>query len=82
MPAFFLSRTPQSAWSFGPFFLGTTAITVVLTQVFNSARGSLLVVNRKAMLARSGSITTVLAPGSVLESERQEPTATPWPSVR
>ncbi|MBU4555564.1 MAG: CPBP family intramembrane metalloprotease [Actinobacteria bacterium] len=43
VPAFFLSGTPQSAWSFGPFLLGTMAVSVVLTQIFNSARGSLLV---------------------------------------
>jgi membrane protease YdiL (CAAX protease family) len=103
LPAFFLSGTPQSAWAFGPFLLGTLAITVVLTQVFNSARGSLLVaalyhfqlnspvwpdaqpwdsvifavfavivvvLNRKTMLSRSGSVTEVLAPGGGLESGR------------
>jgi membrane protease YdiL (CAAX protease family) len=102
LPAFFLSGTPQSAWAFGPFFLGTMAITVVLTQVFNSARGSLLVaalyhfqlnspiwpdaqpwdsvifaviavivvvLNRKTMLSKIGSVTEVLAPGDDLESE-------------
>jgi membrane protease YdiL (CAAX protease family) len=43
LPAFFMEGTPQSAWSFGPFFLGTTALAVILTQMFNSSRGSLLV---------------------------------------
>ncbi len=43
MPAFFLSGTPQSSWSFGGFFVGVMAITIILTAMFNSARGSLLV---------------------------------------
>ena len=42
-PAFALSGTPQSAWSFGPFFLGLIAITVILTPLFNASRGSLLI---------------------------------------
>ena len=42
-PAFLLSGTPQSAWSFGPFFLGLVAITVILTPLFNVSRGSLLI---------------------------------------
>ncbi len=43
LPAFFLSGTPQSAWSFGPFLVGVLAVSVILTPMFNSARGSLLV---------------------------------------
>jgi uncharacterized protein len=43
LPAFFLSGSPQSAWSFGPFFIGALAITVILTALFNAARGSLLI---------------------------------------
>jgi len=43
VPAFFMSGTPQSGWSFGSFFLGVMAITMILTPMFNSARGSLLV---------------------------------------
>jgi uncharacterized protein len=43
VPAFFLSGTPQSAWSLGPFMLGVLAISVILTPMFNAARGSLLV---------------------------------------
>ncbi|HEX5944588.1 MAG TPA: type II CAAX endopeptidase family protein [Anaerolineales bacterium] len=42
-PAFVLSGTPQSAWSFGPFFLGLVAITVILTPLFNASGGSLLI---------------------------------------
>lgn len=42
-PSFVMSGTPQSAWSFGPFFIGLIAITVIMTPLFNAARGSLLV---------------------------------------
>lgn len=43
IPSFLMSGTPQSAWSFGPFFLGVVAISVILTPFFNASRGSLLV---------------------------------------
>lgn len=43
IPAFLLSGTPQSAWSFGPYFLGVVAICVILTPLFNASRGSLLI---------------------------------------
>ncbi len=42
-PAFLISGTPQSAWSFLPFFVGGVAISVVFTALFNDARGSLLI---------------------------------------
>ena len=42
-PAFLLSGTKQAAWNFGPFFFGVVAISVILTAMFNAARGSLLV---------------------------------------
>ncbi|MFE9694191.1 CPBP family intramembrane glutamic endopeptidase [Micromonospora sp. NPDC005806] len=42
-PAFLLSGTKQSAWAFWPFFFGVVAISVILTPMFNAARGSLLV---------------------------------------
>ena len=42
-PAFLLSGTPQSSWSFGPFFFGLIAVTVIMTPLFNAARGSLLI---------------------------------------
>jgi membrane protease YdiL (CAAX protease family) len=42
-PAFLLSGTPQSTWSFGPFFVGLVAITVIMTPLFNASRGSLLI---------------------------------------
>ena len=43
LPAFFLSGSPQSAWAFGPYFLGVVSISVILTPMFNAARGSILV---------------------------------------
>ena len=43
IPAFLLSGIPQSAWSFGPYFAGIVAISVMLTPMFNAARGSLLI---------------------------------------
>ena len=42
-PAFLMSGTKQSAWSFWPFFFGVVAIGVILTPMFNAAGGSLLV---------------------------------------
>lgn len=42
-PSFLLSGTKQSAWDFWPFFFGVIAISVILTPMFNAARGSLLI---------------------------------------
>jgi membrane protease YdiL (CAAX protease family) len=42
LPAFLLSGTPQSAWSFTPFFVGSVAVSVIVTQLFNASRGSIL----------------------------------------
>ena len=41
-PAFLLSGTVYSAWAYVPFFVGTLAISVVMTPLFNSSRGSIL----------------------------------------
>jgi membrane protease YdiL (CAAX protease family) len=41
-PAFLLSGTEQSAWSFLPFFTGTIALSVIVTPLFNASRGSIL----------------------------------------
>ncbi len=41
-PAFLLGGTPQSAWSFTPFFIGSVAVSVIVTQLFNASRGSIL----------------------------------------
>lgn len=42
LPIFFLSGVPQSAWSFTPFFIGTMALSVIVTPLFNQSRGSIL----------------------------------------
>ena len=41
-PAFLLSGTPQSAWSFTPFFIGSVAASVIMTPLFNASHGSIL----------------------------------------
>jgi len=43
VPSFLGSGMPQSAWAAGPFFAGVVAISVILTPLFNAARGSLLI---------------------------------------
>lgn len=43
IPSFLISGSPQSAWSFAPYFIGVVAISVILTPFFNAARGSLLI---------------------------------------
>jgi membrane protease YdiL (CAAX protease family) len=43
VPAFLLSGTPQSSWSFAPYFIAVVAISVILTPMFNAARGSILI---------------------------------------
>jgi membrane protease YdiL (CAAX protease family) len=42
-PAFMLSGTPQSAWSFGPYLIGVLALSVIITPLFNAAHGSILI---------------------------------------
>ena len=42
LPAFLLSGTQQSAWSFTPFFAGTITISLIVTALFNASRGSIL----------------------------------------
>jgi len=42
LPAFFLSGTVQSGWSFTPFFVGNVALAVIVTPLFNASRGSIL----------------------------------------
>ena len=43
VPSFFMEGTPQSAWQLGPYFVGVVAVAVILTPMFNAARGSILV---------------------------------------
>lgn len=42
LPAFLLSGTQQSQWSFTAFFVGCLAISIIATALFNRARGSIL----------------------------------------
>ena len=42
LPAFLIGGTPQSGWDFAPFFVGGTAISIIMTALFNNSRGSLL----------------------------------------
>ncbi len=42
LPAFLLSGTPQNAWSFTPFLAGTISLSVIVTALFNSSKGSIL----------------------------------------
>jgi membrane protease YdiL (CAAX protease family) len=43
LPAFALSGTVQSAWAFGPYFLGVVAVSVIMAWFFNASNGSILV---------------------------------------
>lgn len=42
LPAFMLSGTQQSEWSFAAFFAGCIVISVIATALFNASRGSIL----------------------------------------
>ena len=42
VPAFLLSGTQQSEWSFTAFFAGCLAISVIATAIFNESNGSIL----------------------------------------
>ena len=42
LPAFMLGGTPQSAWDFTPFLIGSVAVSLILTPLFNNSRGSIL----------------------------------------
>ncbi|MEU4342420.1 hypothetical protein AB0H00_14305 [Nocardia sp. NPDC023852] len=43
LPAFALGGTEQSAWSFGPFFVGALAVSVLMTPMGNISGGSILI---------------------------------------
>jgi len=42
LPAFLISGVPQSGWSFGHFFIGVIALSVIVTPLFNRSKGSIL----------------------------------------
>lgn len=41
LPAFILSGTPLSEWSFFPFFVGTISVSLIGTSLFNQSQGSI-----------------------------------------
>lgn len=42
LPVFFLSSMVFADWNFVPFFIGNVTLAILVTPIFNSARGSLL----------------------------------------
>jgi membrane protease YdiL (CAAX protease family) len=42
LPAFFLAGVVYAGWNFLPFFIGNVTLAILVTPIFNSARGSLL----------------------------------------
>jgi hypothetical protein len=42
-PAFLFSDTPQAGWSFPVFVIGVLALAVIVTPMFNAAKGSILI---------------------------------------
>jgi len=42
LPAFYLAGVVYEGWSFLPFFVGNVTLAILVTPIFNSARGSLL----------------------------------------
>lgn len=42
LPAFYLSGTVQSGWGFAPFFVGNVCLSLIVTPLFNTSRGSIL----------------------------------------
>lgn len=43
IPAFLIGGTPQSSWSFLPYFAGGVAMSVIFAAMFNDSRGSLFI---------------------------------------
>ncbi len=43
LPAFLLGGTPHADWAFAAFFTGVVGLSVLMTAMFNTARGSLLI---------------------------------------
>jgi len=42
LPAFYLAGVVYESWSFLPFFIGNVTLAILVTPIFNAARGSLL----------------------------------------
>jgi len=43
LPAFLIGGTPHSEWAFLSFFVGVISLSVIMTALFNSSRGSILI---------------------------------------
>lgn len=43
LPAFYLAGVVFAEWSFLPFFIGNVVLAILVTPIFNAARGSLLI---------------------------------------
>ena len=43
LPSFFVGGTPHSEWAFVAFFVGVISLSVIMTALFNSSRGSLII---------------------------------------
>ncbi|MCW3488584.1 CPBP family intramembrane glutamic endopeptidase [Dethiobacter alkaliphilus] len=43
LPSFFIGGTPHSDWMFVAFFVGVVSLSVIMTALFNSSRGSLII---------------------------------------
>jgi len=43
LPSFFIGGTPHADWAFVAFFVGVVSLSVIMTALFNSSRGSLLI---------------------------------------
>lgn len=43
LPSFFIGGTPHSEWAFVTFFVGVISLSVIMTALFNSSRGSLII---------------------------------------
>ncbi len=43
LPSFFIGGTPHAEWAFVAFFVGVISLSVIMTALFNSSRGSLII---------------------------------------
>ena len=43
LPSFFIRGTPHAEWTFVAFFVGVISLSVIMTALFNSSRGSLII---------------------------------------
>ncbi len=43
LPSFFIGGTPHSEWAFVAFFVGVISLSVIMTALFNSSKGSIII---------------------------------------